>query len=284
MTAIANWEGAIAWLLAQPEQTALVRDCYYDRPAIAAAARYAASEEWVAVRALLPEPAGVALDLGAGHGISSYALARAGWQVTAAEPDPSELVGAAAIAALARDAALPIEVVRTAGERLPFADRSFDLVFARQVLHHARHLVELCREAHRVLRPGGTLLAIREHVISRAADLPRFLEQHPLHRLYGGEHAYRLAEYRTALDAAGFVVTRVLGSLDSPINYAPYTRAGLRAEIVRRAARVPGAGWLLGWALATPGLERIALSLLTRLDGRPGRLYSFVCRRRRGDA
>jgi SAM-dependent methyltransferase len=189
MTPVANWEGAVAWLLAQPDRATLVRDCYYDRPATAAAARYEASDEWAAVQALLPQPAGMALDLGAGHGITSYALARAGWRVTAVEPDPSPLVGAAAITALAHAAALPIEVVRSEGERLPFADRTFGLVFARQVLHHARDLGDLCREARRVLRPGGTLVAIREHVISRAADLPRFLEQHPLHRLYGGEHA-----------------------------------------------------------------------------------------------
>jgi SAM-dependent methyltransferase len=283
MTAAANWEGAVTWLLAQPDQATLVHDCYYDRPATAAAARYEASEEWAAVRALLPQPAGVALDLGAGHGISSYALARAGWRVTAVEPDPSELVGAAAITALAQAAALPIEVVRSEGERLPFADRSFGLVFARQVLHHARDLGELCREARRVLRPGGLLVAIREHVISRPADLPRFLAQHPLHRLYGGEHAYRLAEYRAALAGAGLELTRLLGSFDSPINYAPYTHAGLKAELVRRAGRLPGAGWLLGRALAASAPERVALSLLTRLDGRPGRLYSFVCRRVESD-
>ena len=134
-----------------------------------------------------------------------------------------------------------------------------------------------------MLRPGGMLLAVREHVVSRAADLPRFLAQHPLHRLYGGEHAYPLAEYERALSAAGLAIVRRLGSFDSPINYAPYTRAGLRTELARRAGRLPGGAWLVERLLRAPGLERRLLGLLTRLDSRPGRLYSFVCVRPGGN-
>ncbi len=49
--------------------------------------------------------------------------------------------------------------------RLPFPDRSFDLVFAMMMLHHVeeRHLEyvrrpEALREIRRVLRPGGTFV------------------------------------------------------------------------------------------------------------------------------
>ncbi|MCU0885274.1 MAG: hypothetical protein MUC44_10055 [Beijerinckiaceae bacterium] len=73
--------------------SALARAAYFDEP-VAAALRYQASAEFGAVRALLPPKAGRALDLGAGNGILSHALAREGWAVTAVEPDPSELVGA----------------------------------------------------------------------------------------------------------------------------------------------------------------------------------------------
>ncbi len=41
-------------------------------------------------------------------------------------------------------------------------------------------------EFFRVLKPGGRLIAI-ENVISSKNDLPVFLDQHPLHKLYGGE-------------------------------------------------------------------------------------------------
>lgn len=161
-----SWEDAVAWLRTQPEQSQLVADCYYDDPLMGAAERYWHSEEWQAVRTVLVGRSGKALDVGAGRGIASYALAREGFSVSALEPDPSGLVGAAAIRTLASESSLPIQVVEEFSESLPFADATFDVVFARAVLHHTRDLEGACREFSRVLKPGGLLLAIREHVIS----------------------------------------------------------------------------------------------------------------------
>ena len=72
---------------------------------------------------------------------------------------------------LAAETALPINVVEEFSERLPFAEGTFDVVFARAVLHHTRDLELACSEMYRVLRPGGILVAAREHVISKQADL-----------------------------------------------------------------------------------------------------------------
>jgi len=79
-------------------------------------------------------------------------LAKDGWQVTALEPDPGSTVAPRQYAPLARESGLPIQVEENWGEQLPFADESFDLVHARAVLHHARDLGQLCREAARVLK------------------------------------------------------------------------------------------------------------------------------------
>ena len=201
--AFGTWEEAVAWLLAQPEHRDLCRACYYDRPALAAAERYWASDEWRALRKWMPQDRGAALDVGAGMGVAAYALARDGWRTVALEPDPSDLVGAGAIRRLANQAPLEIEVVQEWGESLPFADQSFDLVHARQVLHHARDLPQFCKELRRVLKPGGVLLATREHVISSSSQLPAFLAGHALHKYYGGENAYTLASYLGALRSAG---------------------------------------------------------------------------------
>jgi len=121
-----TWEEAVLWLKGQPDQVELVEACFFDDPLIQAAERYHASSEWEAVRKLTGPAGGRALDVGAGRGISSYALARDGWQVTALEPDPSTVVGTGAIQQLAAASQMPISVIEDWGEALPFPDATFD--------------------------------------------------------------------------------------------------------------------------------------------------------------
>ena len=254
-----TWEEAVLWLKAQPDQAELVQACFFDDPLVDAAGRFYAASEWQAVRRLIGTAGGRALDVGAGRGISSYALARDGWHVTALEPDPSPVVGAGAIEQLAAATSLSIDVVRDWGETLPFPDASFDLVYGRQVLHHARDLRTLCVEMARVLKPGGTFLATREHVIFKDADLAVFLAEHPLHRLYGGEHAYRRREYEHAIDRAGIRLTRVLNPWASAVNLHPRSTSEVAELIHGRLPFAPAAvftPWLLsrlGWFLRSPG-------------------------------
>lgn len=278
-TRFGTWEQAVQWLREQPEQREMVLGAYYDDPLESAAQRYWRSEEWAAVRPLLPAAPARALDVGAGRGIASYALARDGFDVTALEPDPSTLVGAGAIRALAQGVGLRITIEQEFSERLPFADGSFDVVFARAVLHHTRDLDAACREFLRVLRPGGRLLAIREHVISREQDLPAFLDLHPLHRYYGGENAFLLPRYQQAITGAGFELQRTIAPLESPVNYAPHDLRQLQALIAERAGRVPGGRAAVAGLLRIPGVWPLARPVLQRADHRPGRLYSFVARK-----
>jgi len=275
--AFTTWEDAVVWLRNQPDKRRLVLDAFYDDPLISAAERYFGSDEWQAVANILQDRTGKALDVGAGRGIASYALARSGFVVTALEPDPSAVVGAAAIRRLAAEARLPIEVVEEFSERLPFADNTFDVLFARAVLHHMRDLDGACREMFRVLRPGGILVAAREHVISREAHLEAFLAQHPLHHLYGGEHAYLLDRYVGALRGAKFAAIDVLAPLKSPINLFPHTIETLRMAVVDRLTQKIPVKRLWRAALTPRGVFASLLSMAESFDHRPGRLYSFVC-------
>lgn len=276
-----SWEQAVEWLRSEPEKQDLVRACYFDDPLAEAAERFWNSVEWKSIAALMP-PAGDgrALDLGAGRGISSYALAKEGWTVTALEPDPSALIGAGAIRALALESRLSITVVSEFSEKLPFPDNSFDLVNCRQVLHHARDLPQTCREIFRVLKPGGRMIATREHVISKREDLQAFLNSHPLHHLYGGENAFLLSEYTSAITNSGLQLGKVLAPFDSPINYFPMTEAQWVGICSAPLSRRLGSGFT-NWVFNRErGLGNVFVPLLAKAvnwyNQSPGRLYSFV--------
>lgn len=274
-----SWEDAVLWLRAQPGSAQIVRDAYFDDPLIVAAKRYWNSNEWCAVREIIGKGPGCALDAGAGRGIASYALARDGFTVTALEPNPSDLVGSGAIRELARQSALPITVEEDLSEHLPFADGAFDVIFARAVLHHIDNLPAAMCEFFRVLRPGGVLVAAREHVITSEDDLPAFFASHPLHHRYGGENAHKVEFYQGAMRQAGFFDVRTIGSLDSAINYGPQDVRELHQRIVAQVMPFGLIRPIVSRALDFPGVSAGMRRILSRFDRRPGRHATFVARK-----
>lgn len=260
-----TWEEAVLWLKKQKDQSSLVKDAYFDDPLTGAAERFYKGREWAAVKQYLPKKIGKVLDLGAGRGIASYAFASEGWKTVALEPDPSEFVGAGAIRQLRGETELNIEVVEEVGEKLPFNDETFSLIYCRQALHHADDLEKLCHEIGRVLKPQGIFIATREHVLSRKEDLTKFFEIHPLHGLYGGEYAYELKTYLHAITSAGIRVKKILNPFESDINLYPNTKNNLKFSIAQRLI-----------FLNHKMIPDLLLKYIGRFDKTPGRLYSFV--------
>jgi SAM-dependent methyltransferase len=91
------------------------------------------------------------LDYGCGHGMASLVLAHRGAVVTALDLSPAYLAEAAARARVNHAA---IRFVQACGERLPFADTSFDRVWGSAILHHL-DLPRAAAELRRILKPGG---------------------------------------------------------------------------------------------------------------------------------
>jgi SAM-dependent methyltransferase len=109
----------------------------------------AAAVDW-----LLPADGQVAVDLGAGTGLLTRALARKVPQVVAVEPDPRM---AAVLRARASDEQLAgIRVAEGRGESIPLPDASADGVFASSSWHWLDP-ERAPREIARVLRDGGRL-------------------------------------------------------------------------------------------------------------------------------
>jgi ubiquinone/menaquinone biosynthesis C-methylase UbiE len=273
-------EAAFVQLMATPSGRELASLCYYEWDVLRACRRFDASEEWQAVRAIVQsfaQPGARALDIGAGNGIGSYALAQMGFGVTAVEPDPSRLVGYGAIENMVRASGLPIKLSMAVGEHLPFCDGSFTLVYARQVLHHARDLCQMTAEIARVLKPGGTLIACREHVVDDPSSLAQFLRHHPLQPYSGGEWAFRVDDYVGAIRSAGMSIKRIVGPWGSVINHYPVSNALFQQQMQDDTRRQWGA--LAPLVSSIAGREERYRSRRSRQDHTPGRLFSFVAER-----
>ena len=166
------------------------------------------------------------LDLGSGMGGTSVALGLAGAAPLAFEYNRA-YCDIIRLRAGRYDMSLP--VVNGAGERLPFADASFDLVIAWDVVEHVQDPARLLAELARVLRPGGRVLLT---VINRFA----FRDPHyhlPLLNWLPRRLAEAIIERRgRSKSGADFSDRQRL----SEMHY--YTMAGFRQLAVRYGFRV----------------------------------------------
>lgn len=101
------------------------------------------------------------LDLGAGLGGLSAALASRGGLVVGIEPGEAwRDIAAERVKAAGRG-----RVVAATGELLPLRDNSIDLVVSLQVLEHVRDPRRVIQEIYRVLRPGGVAFIAYENYL-----------------------------------------------------------------------------------------------------------------------
>jgi ubiquinone/menaquinone biosynthesis C-methylase UbiE len=97
------------------------------------------------------------------------------------------------------------------GERLPFPDSSFDLVYCKQVLEHVRRPQPLLAEVARVLRPDGWLAGSTSHLEAFHSRSVWNYTPYGLMLLFE-EAELELVEVRPVIDAFTLVAWRALGT------------------------------------------------------------------------
>lgn len=95
------------------------------------------------------------LEVGPGAGGHAALFAHHGARVTALDITYDRARATAAKFRLMGEKAAGCWAMQSDGERLPFGDGTFDIVYSNGVLHHTPDTARAIEEVYRVLRPGG---------------------------------------------------------------------------------------------------------------------------------
>jgi SAM-dependent methyltransferase len=171
---------------------------------------------------LLPEPAGLTLDLGCGEGRTGRVLQSLGYRVAGVDASPT-------MVRFAAGHETPEPAVLADAAALPFRDGTFGLVVAYMSLHDMDRMTEAVAEAARVLDHGGRLVMAIPHPVnsagsfeSRAGEAPftiagSYLDPGPADSVidrggvrltFHSEHR-PLQAYSQALETAGLLIEAI---------------------------------------------------------------------------
>jgi len=182
------------------------------------------SSELDAIRQLMPSFE-KGLEIGVGTGLFAQALGiNEGIEPSAAMRKKAELRGVRVIEALA--------------EALPFACESFDLVLMVTVDCFLKDIQKAYQEAHRILKPGGSLIVA---FIDRSSPLGQIYEEKKQYSpFYSHAHFHSAQEMKKILVDSGFKIENSRQTVFTLANQVQEVRTGTGQGVfaVIQASRV----------------------------------------------
>ena len=156
--------------------------------------RYARRDLLDRLRAVLDPTGCRLLDLGGGSGVTAVEYAKGAREVCVLEPDPRKTERGVRAGA-------PVTFVNGVAEEIPFETGRFERAVSLMSFHHFSDGAKACREAARVLAPGGRFVVYDIHRSSPAA---RWLSMFARRRGHSPLSFASSEELASRLSEAGF--------------------------------------------------------------------------------
>lgn len=156
-----------------------------------------------------------ALDIATGGGHTANALAPIVGKVTALDLTPQML--AAAEKFIRGNGHENVEFVEGDAEKLPFSDKTFDIVSCRIAPHHFPNITRFVSEVSRVLKSGGQFL-LDDNVVPENNEFDKFYNTVEKKRDYSHFRAWKKTEWIQILENKGFEIQE-LYRFDKPFDF-----------------------------------------------------------------
>jgi ubiquinone/menaquinone biosynthesis C-methylase UbiE len=168
------------------------------------------------------------LEVGAGTGRDSDALSAHGAEVWTLDYSEESL------RLMAENIEQPVRIVCGDAFSLPFEAGTFDVVFHQGLLEHFKNPQDILTDNHRILKPGGLVLADvpqRFHYYTLAKHVLMFFDKW----FAGWETEFSPRDLEAMVESAGFDVIATYGhNLYPPIWYR-----GMRKVLLRAGPKIP---------------------------------------------
>ncbi len=155
-------------------------------------------------------PAGTMLDIGCTHGDWGLFWKNQGWKVFGVDVNSQNVQAS-------KNAGLDATVCDCNAEKLPFADQSFDFIFAGEVIEHLIDTDGFIKDIYRCLIPGGKAIITTPNLASFENRMRLLFGIYPIwvdYSLKGSGHvrAYTPRVLKKQLNQNGFKVKKLLGN------------------------------------------------------------------------
>jgi SAM-dependent methyltransferase len=170
------------------------------------------------LRGVQIKPADIILDIGCGDGALALILGKGAAKVVGLDINASAVDRANSMATVTANS-IKAEFFCKKLEEAGFVDDYFDKIFSFSVIEHIPNYVEVLREAHRVLKPGGQMVISVDSLVGMSTER---IERH--RTVFSVQHYFTPHDLSELLKEIGFTSVEVCSIFTSQFSKSWFSR------------------------------------------------------------